>query len=70
MLEADGISPHTAHTTNPVPLVLTTRDASLKAGGGLADLAPTALRLLGLDTPAEMTGGNLSHLADPGPSIP
>jgi 2,3-bisphosphoglycerate-independent phosphoglycerate mutase len=70
MLEADGVSPHTAHTTNPVPLVLTTRDAALKAGGGLADLAPTALRLLGLDTPAEMTGGNLSQLADPGPSIP
>lgn len=62
MLEADGISPHTAHTTNPVPLVLTTRDATLKAGGSLADLAPTALRLLGLDIPAEMTGGVLSQL--------
>jgi 2,3-bisphosphoglycerate-independent phosphoglycerate mutase len=70
MLEPDGVSPHTAHTTNPVPLVLTTRDASLKPGGGLADLAPTALRLLGLDTPAEMTGGVLSHLADSGPSNP
>ena len=70
MLEADGVSPHTAHTTNPVPLVLTTRDASLKPGGGLADLAPTALRLLGLDTPAEMTGGALSQLADSGPSSP
>jgi 2,3-bisphosphoglycerate-independent phosphoglycerate mutase len=70
MLEADGLSPHTAHTTNPVPLVLTTRDATLKPGGALADLAPTALRLLGLDTPAEMTGGALSQLADPGPSNP
>ena len=70
MLEPDGVSPHTAHTTNPVPLVLTTRDATLKDGGGLADLAPTALRLLGLDTPAEMSGGVLSQLADPGPSIP
>jgi 2,3-bisphosphoglycerate-independent phosphoglycerate mutase len=70
MLEADGVSPHTAHTTNPVPLVLTTRDASLKDGGALADLAPTALRLLGLDTPAEMTGGVLSQSAETGPSIP
>jgi 2,3-bisphosphoglycerate-independent phosphoglycerate mutase len=70
MLEPDGVSPHTAHTTNPVPLVLTTRDATLKDGGALADLAPTALRLLGLDSPAEMSGGVLSQLADPGPSIP
>ena len=69
MLEADGVSPYTAHTTNPVPLVLTTREATLEAGGSLADLAPTALRLLGLDIPAEMTGDNLSHLADPKASI-
>jgi 2,3-bisphosphoglycerate-independent phosphoglycerate mutase len=59
LLEPDGVSPHTAHTTNPVPLVLTSREARLKDGGELADLAPTALRLLGLDIPAEMTGGDL-----------
>ena len=51
MLEPDGISPHTAHTTNPVPLVLTSRGARARARGGLADLAPTACRLLGLDDP-------------------
>ncbi len=59
LLEADGVSPHTAHTTNPVPLVLTVRGFTLKQHGGLADLAPTALRLLGLDPPAEMTGDTL-----------
>jgi 2,3-bisphosphoglycerate-independent phosphoglycerate mutase len=59
MLEADGVSPHTAHTTNPVPLVLTSREQGLKDGGGLSDLAPTILRLLGLEIPADMTGGTL-----------
>ena len=63
MLEADGVSPHTAHTTNPVPLVLTSSEARLKVGGELSDLAPTTLRLLGLDVPAEMTGGDLCQLA-------
>ena len=56
MLEPDGVSPHTAHTTNPVPLILTLSEVTLKAGGELSDLAPTALRLLGLDRPPEMTG--------------
>ena len=59
MLEPDGVSPHTAHTTNPVPLILTLSDVALKSGGKLSDLAPTALRLLGLDIPAEMSGGSL-----------
>ena len=70
LLEADGVSPHTAHTTNLVPLVLTSHAWRLKDRGGLADLAPTALRLLGLDIPAEMTGGALSTMAESGPSIP
>ncbi len=56
MLETDGVSPHTAHTTNPVPLVLTLSEVTLKSEGELSDLAPTALRLLGLDRPSEMTG--------------
>jgi 2,3-bisphosphoglycerate-independent phosphoglycerate mutase len=59
MLEADGISPHTAHTTNPVPLVLTVAGVTLRSDGGLADLAPTALGLLGLKVPEVMTGIDL-----------
>jgi 2,3-bisphosphoglycerate-independent phosphoglycerate mutase len=57
MLEPDG-SPHTAHTTNPVPLVLTGTNASL-SDGELSDLAPTALELCGLDKPLQMTGKTL-----------
>jgi 2,3-bisphosphoglycerate-independent phosphoglycerate mutase len=58
LLEADG-SPHTAHTTNPVPLILTSTGASLRDGGELSDLAPTVLDLLGLPLPAAMTGASL-----------
>jgi 2,3-bisphosphoglycerate-independent phosphoglycerate mutase len=60
LLEADGRSPHTAHTTNPVPFVVTSEDLALRDGGGLADLAPTCLALLGLDQPRRMTGRNLA----------
>jgi 2,3-bisphosphoglycerate-independent phosphoglycerate mutase len=56
MLEADGVSPHTAHTTNPVPLIVTIAGATLAEGGELADLAPTALQLLGIEPPLQMTG--------------
>ncbi|MGZ8782144.1 MAG: 2,3-bisphosphoglycerate-independent phosphoglycerate mutase [Gaiellaceae bacterium] len=63
MLEPDGVSPHTAHTTNPVPLIITSSEVTLKPEGELSDLAPTALRLLGLDTPSEMTGDNLCATA-------
>jgi len=59
MLEDDGVSPHTAHTTNPVPLVLTEPGSELRDGGELADLAPTVLDLLGIRQPAEMTGRSL-----------
>jgi 2,3-bisphosphoglycerate-independent phosphoglycerate mutase len=52
--------PHTAHTTNPVPVILVggPTDATLR-DGRLADLAPTLLQLMGLPQPAEMTGRSL-----------
>jgi 2,3-bisphosphoglycerate-independent phosphoglycerate mutase len=59
LLESDGVSPFTAHTTNPVPLLLTSLDGGLRANGELADLAPTVLRLLGLVQPEQMTGKDL-----------
>jgi 2,3-bisphosphoglycerate-independent phosphoglycerate mutase len=58
MLEPDG-SPNTAHSLNPVPLVVTADVGSLRDGGILADVAPTVLDLLGEDQPEEMTGKNL-----------
>jgi 2,3-bisphosphoglycerate-independent phosphoglycerate mutase len=60
MLEADGVSPHTAHTCNPVPLLATDDTLSLRAGGELSDLAPTILELLGLAVPSHMTGNPLT----------
>jgi 2,3-bisphosphoglycerate-independent phosphoglycerate mutase len=59
MLEEDGRNPHTAHTSNPVPLIATSDGVRLRADGELADLAPTVLRLLGVQPPAEMTGKDL-----------
>ena len=58
MLNADG-SPNTAHTTNPVPLVVTRDGVRLRDGGRLADIAPTVLELLGLSQPDVMTGSSL-----------
>ncbi len=59
-LDAEG-RPLTAHTTNPVPFVLVSRDPLLGtlAGGELGDVAPTLLPLLGLEVPAAMSGRNL-----------
>ncbi len=62
LLEPDGVSPFTAHTTNPVPLVLTSLEPGLQPGGELADLAPTVLRLLGIDPPPAMRGRDLLSL--------
>jgi 2,3-bisphosphoglycerate-independent phosphoglycerate mutase len=59
MLAEDGVSPHTAHTTNPVPLVVTTSEGRLRDGGELSDLAPTCLDLLGIPQPPELTGRSL-----------
>jgi 2,3-bisphosphoglycerate-independent phosphoglycerate mutase len=58
MLEPDG-SPNTAHSLNPVPLVVTTPGIQLRGGGILADVAPTALELLGIPQPEAMTGRSL-----------
>ena len=57
MLDENG-NPHTAHTTNPVPFIVSGADVKLK-NGRLADIAPTLLELMGLDKPAEMTGESL-----------
>jgi 2,3-bisphosphoglycerate-independent phosphoglycerate mutase len=56
MLAEDGVSPYTAHTSNPVPLVVTDDEVTLRESGELSDLAPTILDLLGLEVPQEMTG--------------
>jgi 2,3-bisphosphoglycerate-independent phosphoglycerate mutase len=50
---------HTAHTTNPVPLLYLGRQAEALPGGALRDIAPTMLHLLGITQPAEMTGHSL-----------
>jgi 2,3-bisphosphoglycerate-independent phosphoglycerate mutase len=50
---------HTAHTTNPVPLVAIDGQVSLRPGGSLRDVAPTVLGLLGIEAPTEMTGRDL-----------
>lgn len=51
--------PHTAHTTNPVPFIVTSNDVELREGGILADIAPTMLSLLNVEKPEEMTGSTL-----------
>jgi 2,3-bisphosphoglycerate-independent phosphoglycerate mutase len=59
MLEPDG-SPNTAHSLNPVPLIVTVPGLTLRAGDRiLADVAPTVLDLLGMRQPPEMTGRSL-----------
>ena len=54
-------APHTAHTTNPVPLLIVHPEGAmpLRAGGALCDVGPTVLELLGLAIPAEMSGRSL-----------
>jgi len=62
MIDDDGVTPFTAHTTNPVPVILVSKEyknAKLREGGVLADLAPTLLELMGIPQPPEMTGKSL-----------
>ena len=58
MLEDDGVTPYTAHTTNPVPFYIVGADVKLR-DGKLADIAPTMLDLMGLNKPEEMDGETL-----------
>ena len=57
--------PHTAHTTNPVPVIVWggPEGASVRSGGRLADVAPTVLDLMGIDPPEQMTGHSLIRRA-------
>ncbi|MCI5162735.1 MAG: 2,3-bisphosphoglycerate-independent phosphoglycerate mutase, partial [Candidatus Electrothrix sp. AX5] len=62
MVNLETGQPHTAHTLNPVPLILVSeeyKDCTLKDGGALKDIAPTLMSLLGLEQPDIMEGINL-----------
>ena len=61
MIDPETGGPHTAHTTNPVPLVVVDPDGdrALRSGGALCDVGPTILSMLGIDQPSEMTGRDL-----------
>ena len=57
-INADG-SPNTAHSLNPVPFIVVDKDVKSVENGILADIAPTILKLMGVEQPAAMTGKNL-----------
>ena len=62
MIDPQTGGPHTAHTTNPVPLIVIAENSkkfALKANGSLRDISPTMLGMLGVDEPKEMTGSDL-----------
>ena len=59
MRDPETGGPHTAHTTNPVPVMLMGRKGASLAEGRLADIAPTLLELMSVPKPAEMTGRSL-----------
>jgi 2,3-bisphosphoglycerate-independent phosphoglycerate mutase len=64
MVDEENGQPHTAHTTNPVPLIYVgPRFATLSEGGALCDIAPTLLTIMGLPQPREMTGRSLITFA-------
>ena len=62
MFDSATGQPHTAHTTNPVPLILVDpkkRFGTLRGGGALQNVAPTILAILGINQPKEMTAESL-----------
>ena len=61
MRGTDGTTPHTAHTDGPVPAVLVGAPGLALGDGGLSDIAPTVLNLVGLPAPAAMTGRSLAY---------
>jgi 2,3-bisphosphoglycerate-independent phosphoglycerate mutase len=62
MRDPESGQPHTAHSSNPVPLIYMGRAGELAQGGALCDIAPTLLTILGLEQPQEMTGRSLLNL--------
>jgi 2,3-bisphosphoglycerate-independent phosphoglycerate mutase len=66
MIDPESGGPHTAHTTNPVPLVIVDPDGDrpLRDGGALRDVGPTVLSMLGLEQPHEMDGRDLRDRPD------
>ncbi len=67
MVDPETGGPHTAHTTNPVPLILIAeqRPLRLREGGALADIAPTLLGMMDIPMPAEMNGRDLRLFEKP-----
>jgi len=57
-LNEDG-TPNTAHSTNPVPVIILDKEVKQIKSGILADVAPTVLKLMGIQAPKEMTGNSL-----------
>jgi 2,3-bisphosphoglycerate-independent phosphoglycerate mutase len=62
MKDLESGQAHTAHTSDPVPLIYVGRDAVAVDGGILSDIAPTMLQLMGMPVPPEMTGKLLFKL--------
>ena len=58
MVDENGV-PFSAHSTNPVPCIITKEGLELREGGNLGDVVPTMLELMGLEQPAEMTGKSI-----------
>lgn len=63
MVDHNSGQAHTAHTSEPVPFIYFGRDAQMRQGGTLSDVAPTMLHLLGMPQPDEMTGKSIVTLA-------